>query len=64
MRLVCCTGVLEANLNSNVTGVAHIGWISRDLQADPQLNDRHAEYSRSVEDLTGIFSVQKFIQPV
>ena len=26
----CCTGVLEANLNSNVIGVAHIGWISRD----------------------------------
>src|SRR5512137_2678376 len=25
----CCTGVLEANLNSNVIGVAHIGWISR-----------------------------------
>ena len=28
----CCTGVLEANLNSNVIGVAHIGWISRDPQ--------------------------------
>ena len=27
----CCTGVLEANFNSNVIGVAHIGWISRDL---------------------------------
>src|SRR5512146_2229657 len=24
----CCTGVLEANLNSNVIGVAHIGWLS------------------------------------
>ena len=30
----CCTGVLEANLNSNVIGVAHIGWISRDPMAD------------------------------
>jgi hypothetical protein len=28
----CCTGVLEANLNSNVIGVAHIGWISRDTK--------------------------------
>ena len=28
----CCTGVLEANLNSNVIGVAHIGWLSRDPQ--------------------------------
>ena len=58
----CCTGVLEANLNSNVIGVAHISWISRDPKADPQLKGRHAEYGRSVEDLTGVFSIEKFIQ--
>jgi hypothetical protein len=58
----CCTGVLEANLNSNVIGVAHIGWISRDPNADNQLKGRHAEYGRSVEDLTGVFSIEKFIQ--
>jgi len=58
----CCTGVLEANLNSNVIGVAHIGWLSRDPQADYQLKGRHAEYGRSVEDLTGVFSIEKFIQ--
>ena len=58
----CCTGVLEANLNSNVIGVAHIGWISRDPSGDPQLKGRHAEYGRSVEDLTGVFSIEKFIQ--
>ncbi len=58
----CCTGVLEANLNSNVIGVAHIGWLSRDLMADNQLKGRHAEYGRSVEDLTGVFSIEKFIQ--
>jgi hypothetical protein len=58
----CCTGVLEANLNSNVIGVAHIGWISRDPLADSQLKGRHAEYGRSVEDLTGVFSIEKFIQ--
>jgi len=58
----CCTGVLEANINSNVIGVAHIGWISRDPQADNQLKGRHAEYGRSVEDLTGVFSIEKFIQ--
>jgi hypothetical protein len=58
----CCTGVLEANLNSNVIGVAHIGWISRDPLADGQLKGRHAEYGRSVEDLTGVFSIEKFIQ--
>jgi hypothetical protein len=58
----CCTGVLEANLNSNVIGVAHIGWISRDPLPDTQLKGRHAEYGRSVEDLTGVFSIEKFIQ--
>ena len=58
----CCTGVLEANLNSNVIGVAHIGWISRDPQGDNQLKGRHAEYGRSVDDLTGVFSIEKFIQ--
>jgi len=55
-------GTLEANLNSNVIGVAHIGWISRDPTADSQLKGRHAEYGRSVEDLTGVFSIEKFIQ--
>ena len=58
----CCTGVLEANLNSNVIGVAHIGWISRDPQPSSALKGRHAEYGRSVEDLTGVFSIEKFIQ--
>ena len=56
----CCDGVLEANLNSNVIGVAHIGWLSR----DPNVNTkgRHNEWGRSVEDLTGVFSIEKFIQ--
>ena len=58
----CCTGVLEANLNSNVIGVAHIGWLSRDPMPSASLKGRHAEYGRSVEDLTGVFSIEKFIQ--
>ena len=58
----CCTGVLEANLNSNVIGVAHIGWLSRDPEPNRLLKGRHAEYGRSVEDLTGVFSIEKFIQ--
>ena len=55
-----CTGALEANFNSNVIGVAHIGWLSK----DPAVNSkgRHNEYGRSVEDLTGVFSIEKFIQ--
>jgi hypothetical protein len=59
---LCCTGVLEAQLKSSVIGVAHIGWLSKDLQADKSLKGRHAEYGRSVEDLTGVFSVDKLIQ--
>jgi hypothetical protein len=58
----CCTGVLEANINSNVIGVAHIGWISRDPEPDRLLKGRHAEYGRSVDDLTGVFAINKFIQ--
>ena len=61
-KMDCCTGVLEANLNSNVIGVAHIGWISRDPEPNKLLKGRHAEYGRSVEDLTGVFAIQKFIQ--
>jgi hypothetical protein len=56
----CCTGVLEANLNANVIGVAHIGWMSRDPGVN--IKGRHDEYGRSVEDLTGVFSIEKFIQ--
>jgi len=58
----CCNGVLEANINSNVIGVAHIGWICRDPESSSALKGRHAEYGRSVEDLTGVFAIQKFIQ--
>ena len=57
-----CTGVLEANINSNVIGVAHVGWLSRDPMGDNQLKGRHAEYGRSIDDLTGVFSINKFIQ--
>jgi len=58
----CCTGVLEANINSNVIGVAHIGWLSRDPVPNSLLKGRHSEYGRSVDDLTGVFAVEKFIQ--
>jgi len=58
----CCTGVLEAQLKSVVIGVAHIGWLSKDPLVSKDLKGRHAEYGRSVEDLTGVFSIEKFIQ--
>src|SRR5574344_1414302 len=43
----CCTGVLEANINSNIIGVAHVGWMSRDPMGSDALKGRHAEYGRS-----------------
>ena len=55
-----CTGALEANYNSNVIGVAHVGWLSKDTNVNSK--GRHDEYGRSVEDLTGVFSIEKFIQ--
>ena len=55
-----CNGALEANFNSNVIGVAHLGWLSKDPKANSK--GRHDEYGRSVEDLTGVFSIEKFIQ--
>jgi hypothetical protein len=58
----CCTGVLEAQFKSSVIGVAHIGWLSKDPLAETNLKGRHAEYGRSVEDLTGVFQIEKFIQ--
>ncbi|MEI6103952.1 MAG: hypothetical protein WCP70_08395 [Methanothrix sp.] len=51
---------LEVNLNSNVIGKAHIAWQSKDMTSD--LMGRHATYSRATEDLTGVFSIEKFIQ--
>ena len=56
----CCDGALEANFNSNVIGVAHLGWLSKDPKNLEK--GRHPEYGRSVEDLTGVFSIEKFIQ--
>lgn len=55
-----CTGALEATYNSNVIGIAHIGWLSKDTRTNDK--GRHDEYGRSVEDLTGVFSIEKFIQ--
>ncbi len=53
-------GGLEASINSNVIGKAHIGWQSYDPVPDSK--GRHQLLGRSVEDLTGVFSIEKFIQ--
>ena len=53
-------GSLEASINSNVIGKAHIAWQS----VDPSITikGRQPLIGRSVEDLTGVFSIEKFIQ--
>lgn len=53
-------GGLEASINSNVIGKAHIAWQSIDPVASRM--GRHQLLGRSVEDLTGVFSIEKFIQ--
>jgi hypothetical protein len=53
-------GFLEASINSNVIGNAHIAWQSYDPQTDNR--GRHQILGRSIEDLTGVFSIEKFIQ--
>ncbi len=51
---------LEASINSNVIGTAHLDWQSKDIV--PDSFGRHAFFSGSTEDLTGVFSIEKFIQ--
>ncbi len=53
-------GSLEASINSNVIGNAHIAWQSVD--PTPDSKGHHAILGRSIEDLTGVFSIEKFIQ--
>jgi len=51
---------LEVHINANVVGKAHVAWQSRDILPDKA--GRHAAYSLAGEDLTGVFSIEKFIQ--
>jgi len=53
-------GGLEASISSNVIGNAHIAWQSVDPAVS--VKGRHPLIGRSVEDLTGVFSIEKFIQ--
>lgn len=51
---------LEAHIDSNVIGKAHIAWQSKDIM--PDYMGRHAKYSDATEDLTGVFSLERFIK--
>lgn len=48
---------IEASFNSNVIGVSHIGWLSREKG-----DKRYLEIGRSIEDTTGVFSIDKYVQ--
>ncbi len=50
---------LDAHINSNVIGNSHIAWRSLELVADPY--GRHTFYSGGIEELTGVFNVEKYI---
>lgn len=52
--------VLEASINSEVIGNAHIAWQS--INPAPNAWGRHVMLSRSSDDLTGVFSISKFLQ--
>ena len=54
------SGDLEASINSQVIGKAHIAWQSVDPSTT--INGRHPLIGRSVDDMTGVFSIEKFIQ--
>ncbi len=51
---------LEMRINSNVIGVAHIGGVSKDTKQSEK--GRYVEIGKSSEDLTGTFSVEKYIE--
>jgi len=51
---------LEVHVNSNVIGKAHLAWQSKDVK--PNFKGWHPTYSRSAEDLSGVFNIEKFIQ--
>ncbi len=52
--------ILVASINSEVEGSAHLAWQS--LDPDPDIQGRHAVFSRSEENLTGIFTIEKIIE--
>ena len=54
------SAVLAARINSEVIGNAQLVWQSLIPNAD--LTGRHAVLSRNEENLTGVFSIEKFIQ--
>jgi hypothetical protein len=54
------SGSLEASINSQVVGKAHVAWQSVDTRNSGK--GRRALLGRSIEDLTGVFSIDKFIQ--
>jgi hypothetical protein len=51
---------LQAQIGSKVIGSARIGWSSR--ETEPGDTGRFIQIGRSREDLTGVFSIDKYIE--
>jgi len=51
---------LEASIEASVIGNSRIDWQSRELLPDKM--GRHVFYSRASDAMTGVFSIEKFIQ--
>ena len=52
--------LLQASINSQVVGKAQLDWQS--VNPYPDKKGRHAVLSRNTENLTGAFSIERFIQ--
>ena len=52
--------IIEAIINSEGIGQAHLAWQSKNPIHDNR--GHHALIGESVEDLTGVFSIERFIQ--
>ena len=52
--------ILEASISSEGIGQAHLAWQSKNPIHDNR--GHHALIGESVEDLTGVFSIERFIQ--
>jgi hypothetical protein len=52
--------LLQASINSLVVGKAQLDWQS--VNPYPDIKGRHTVFSRNTENLTGAFSIERFIQ--
>jgi len=54
--------LLAAHINSKMIGKAHIGWASVQNKAGTTTTARFLHLGKSAEDVTGVFSIEKYIE--